>query len=75
MKFLAKLTAISTLIFVSVVSQGSTSTITKCVQIKCSKTSYMVTMTGTTEEDIAQQIKQQYPNCSFVYVDKSKCKK
>lgn len=75
MKSYAQLFSISALIFVSAISQGSTSTVTKCVQITCSKTSYTVSMTGTTEADIAQQIKQKYPNCSFVYVDKSKCKK
>jgi disulfide oxidoreductase YuzD len=54
---------------------GFNSTITKCVQVSCSKTTFVMSFTGTNEADIANQIKQKYPNCSFTYVDKSRCKK
>ena len=54
---------------------GATSTVTKCVQISCSKTTFVMSFTGSSEADIAKQIKQKYPNCSFSYVDKSRCKK
>ena len=61
--------------YVSFVSQSSQRIETKCVQIKCSKTTYIVSMSGTSEADITKQIKQKYPDCSFTFVDKSKCKK
>jgi len=54
---------------------GFNATVTKCVQISCSKTTFVMSFTGSSEADIAKQIKQKYPNCSFSYVDKSRCKK
>jgi hypothetical protein len=61
--------------YVSIISQSSQTVETKCVQIKCSKTNFIVSMSGTSEADITKQIKQKYPDCSFTFVDKSKCKK
>jgi hypothetical protein len=53
---------------------GTSENITKCVEINCKNTKFVVSITGTNEADIAKQIKKQYPNCSFTYVDKSRCK-
>ncbi|MFM2037211.1 MAG: hypothetical protein RL432_150 [Bacteroidota bacterium] len=53
---------------------GTSDKVTKCVEINCKNTKFVVSMTGTNEADIAKQIKKQYPNCSFTYVDKSRCK-
>lgn len=53
---------------------GTSDKVTKCVEINCKNSKFVVSMSGTSEADITQQIKKQYPNCSFTYVDKSRCK-
>jgi hypothetical protein len=49
-------------------------TVTKCVKIKCGNKGYYELMTGTDEQDIANQLKVKYNTCTYQYVDKKKCK-
>jgi hypothetical protein len=72
-KFIALYTIISISV-ISLLSLKANDTVQKCVQIKCGKKGSYEFFTGTSEADIAAQIKQKYNTCTFKYVDKSKCK-
>lgn len=54
--------------------QLNKTTVTKCVKITCKETTYVTSITGANDADITNQIKTRYPNCSFEFLPKSKCK-
>lgn len=54
--------------------QEEPTTLTKCVKIVCKQSTYVTSITGTNDADIVRQIKERYPNCSFEFLPKSKCK-
>ncbi|MFM7566423.1 MAG: hypothetical protein ACKO4K_06725 [Flavobacteriales bacterium] len=77
MKTLLSVTALTFWLFFFLVPQelqDDKATLTKCVKISCKQTTYVTSITGTNDADIVRQIKERYPNCSFEFLPKSKCK-
>jgi hypothetical protein len=59
----------------SFLSFSYNSTTSKCVRIKCGNKAMYKLVSGVDEIEIGNYLKTNYPECTFEYVSKKKCKK
>ena len=50
-------------------------TVKECIKIVCGKKAHFEMFEGTSEADIAAQIKEKYNSCTWVKVPEKRCKK